>query len=100
MNTSIEQPQVQSQDNGLAIGTATLPQVLVQPSPVSGVQANALNNNSNQCELLGQVEQCGQRLMEARSYRILERLAWDTKPISRYAYLPFFLYVQCARSYE
>jgi hypothetical protein len=88
MNTSTEQPQVQSQDNGLAIGTALSqgdPLQLVQPSPVSGVQANALNNRTNQCKLLGQAERCWQWLIKARSYWVLERLAWNTKPIPRYA---------------
>ncbi|KAG4436690.1 hypothetical protein IFR05_007838 [Cadophora sp. M221] len=58
MSNSFEQAaqtQVQSQDNNsLTLGTAALsqsqggPLQLVQPSPVSGIQANALNSNSNQ----------------------------------------------------
>lgn len=58
MSNSFEQSQEQqSQDNrlGLGVGTALSqggPLQLVQPSPVSGLQANALNSNSNQCELL------------------------------------------------
>ncbi|CZT41460.1 related to transcription factors [Rhynchosporium secalis] len=49
------QAQAQSHEaNSLALGTDALPQSqggslqLVQPSPVSGIQANALNSNSNQ----------------------------------------------------
>jgi hypothetical protein len=76
MNTSIEKSQVQSQDNSLAIGTTALsqgdPLQLVQPSPVSGIRANALNNGADQCELPGQAGQCGQCLMGARSYWILK----------------------------
>ncbi|KAH9212556.1 transcription factor Zn cluster transcription factor-like protein Rds2 [Leptodontidium sp. 2 PMI_412] len=58
MNNSFEQAvqnQAQSQDNNsLTLGTAALsqsqggPLQLVQPLPVSGIQANALNSNSNQ----------------------------------------------------
>lgn len=60
MNNSFEQVvqnQAQSQDNNsLTLGTAALsqsqggPLQLVQPLPVSGIQANALNSNSNQCK--------------------------------------------------
>jgi hypothetical protein len=53
MNNSFEQAQEQAQDNNLGLTTA-LSQggqlLIVQPSPVSGIQANALNNNSNQCK--------------------------------------------------
>ena len=57
MSTSFEQSQEQqSQDNSLGLGTTALsqsgPLQLVQPSPVSGLQANALNSNSNQCKPL------------------------------------------------
>ncbi|RDL39258.1 uncharacterized protein BP5553_03598 [Venustampulla echinocandica] len=53
MSNSVELPQEQSQDNNsLTSGTATLsqgrPLQLVQPSPVSGIQTNALNSNSTQ----------------------------------------------------
>jgi hypothetical protein len=56
MSNSFEQSQEQqSQDNGLGLGATTLsqggPLQLVQPSPISGLQANALNSNSNQCRL-------------------------------------------------
>ncbi|KAL2071471.1 hypothetical protein VTL71DRAFT_12706 [Oculimacula yallundae] len=56
-NESFEQAQPQAQlleNNSLALGTDDLSQSqggslqLVQPSPVSGIQTNALNNNSNQ----------------------------------------------------
>ncbi len=54
ISNSFEQAQSQSQDNSLALGTTALSQggtlQLVQPSPVSGIQANALNSNSNQCK--------------------------------------------------
>jgi len=43
----------QSQDNSLDLGIRTSlggPLQIVQPSPVSGIQANALNSASNQCE--------------------------------------------------
>ncbi len=52
MSVSFEE---QSQNNNLDLGTVGVsqggPLQLVQPSPVSGIQANALNSNSNQCEL-------------------------------------------------
>ncbi|KAI6714156.1 transcriptional regulator [Diplocarpon mali] len=55
LNNSFERAQSQSQDNSLAsltLSTAALSQggslQLVQPSPVLGIQANALNSNSNQ----------------------------------------------------
>ncbi|RDW75569.1 transcription factor Zn cluster transcription factor-like protein Rds2 [Coleophoma crateriformis] len=51
MKTSFQQPQEQAQTD-LGIGTAALSQAgslqLVQPSPVSGIQANTLNGNINQ----------------------------------------------------
>lgn len=55
MNNSFEQAQDQSRENTLGLGT-TLSQgdpslQIVQPSPVSGIQTNALNSNSNQCKL-------------------------------------------------
>jgi hypothetical protein len=55
MSNSFEQSQEQqSQDNSLGLGTTTLsqggPLQLVQPSPILGLQANALNSNSNQCK--------------------------------------------------
>ena len=55
MNNSNEQSQEQdSQDNGLGLDTTALtqgrPLQLVQPSPVSGLQASALNSSSNQCK--------------------------------------------------
>ena len=54
MSNSFEQSQEQSQDNSLGLGTTTLsqggPLQLVQPSPISGLQANALNSNGNQCK--------------------------------------------------
>ena len=54
MSSAVEPSQSQSQDS-LTIGTAALPQSgslqLVQPSPVSGLQANALNTSGNQCKL-------------------------------------------------
>lgn len=57
MSNSVELPQEQSQDNNsLTSGTTPLsqggPLQLVQPSPVSGIQANALSSNSRQCKLL------------------------------------------------
>ncbi|KAH8687537.1 transcription factor Zn cluster transcription factor-like protein Rds2 [Tricladium varicosporioides] len=52
MNNSLEQTQEQSQESTLSLGTSALsqggPLQLVQPSPVSGIQANALNSSSNQ----------------------------------------------------
>ncbi|KAF4637760.1 hypothetical protein G7Y89_g330 [Cudoniella acicularis] len=52
MSNSIEQPQEPSQDSSLALGSSGLsqggPLQLVQPSPVSGIQANALNSSSSQ----------------------------------------------------
>ncbi|KUJ18223.1 transcription factor Zn cluster transcription factor-like protein Rds2 [Mollisia scopiformis] len=52
MSNSFEQSQDHSQDSSLTLGSAALsqggPLQLVQPSPVSGIQANALNANSNQ----------------------------------------------------
>ena len=55
ISTSFEQSQgQQSQDNGLGLDATALSQggtlQLVQPSPISGLQANALNSNSNQCK--------------------------------------------------
>jgi hypothetical protein len=56
INNSFEQSQEQhSQDNGLGLDATALsqggPLQIVQPSPVSGLQANALDSNSNQCKL-------------------------------------------------
>ena len=52
INNSFEE---QSQDTGLDLGTIAAsqggPLQIVQPSPVSGIQANALNSVSNQCKL-------------------------------------------------
>jgi hypothetical protein len=48
-----EQSQDQAQDNNLSLATGLSqggPSQIVQPSPVSGIQANALNSNSNQCK--------------------------------------------------
>lgn len=57
MNNSFEQEQ--SQENSLTLGTTSLsqggPLQIVQPSPVSGIQSNALNSNSNQCKLPSQL---------------------------------------------
>ncbi|KAF8863586.1 transcription factor Zn cluster transcription factor-like protein Rds2 [Acephala macrosclerotiorum] len=57
ISNSFEQSQDQSQDSSLTLGSAALsqggPLQLVQPSPVSGIQANALNANSNQSEVIG-----------------------------------------------
>ncbi len=51
MNNSFEE---KSQDTGLDLGTIAASQggpiQIVQPSPVSGIQANALNSVSNQCK--------------------------------------------------
>jgi hypothetical protein len=56
MSNTFEQSQEpQSQDNGLGLDATGLAQgeslQFVQPSLVSGLQANALNSNSNQCKL-------------------------------------------------
>ncbi|KAE8452847.1 hypothetical protein EG329_013119 [Mollisiaceae sp. DMI_Dod_QoI] len=52
MSNSFDQSQDQSQDSSLTLGSAALsqggPLQLVQPSPVSGIQASALNANSGQ----------------------------------------------------
>jgi len=89
MNNSFEQSEEQSQENELGLGATALsqggPLQLVQPSPVSGIQANALNSNSNQCELPGSPVGVGQMLMIYCSHRLLERLAWISESISRYA---------------
>lgn len=53
MNSPYEQRIDQSRDNTLGIGQTSMPQntalQIVQPSPVSGIQASALNSNSNHC---------------------------------------------------
>ena len=71
MSNSFEQSQEQSQDNGLGLGATALsqggPLQLVQPSPVSGLQANALNSNSNQCKLPIALILLGGELMERKS---------------------------------
>lgn len=48
MGNSFDQNQEHSQENNLGLATSH-PQ-LVQPSPVLGTRANALNANSNQCK--------------------------------------------------
>jgi hypothetical protein len=57
MSNSFDQEQ--SQENSLTLGTTSLsqggPLQIVQPSPVSGIQSNALNSHSNQCKLAGQL---------------------------------------------
>jgi hypothetical protein len=57
MNSSFDQSQDQPQD-GLSLGAPALSQgdslQLVQPSPVSGIQTNALNGNINQCNLVNE----------------------------------------------
>jgi hypothetical protein len=57
MNNSFEQER--SQETSLTLGTTSLSQAgplqIVQPSPVSGIQSNALNSNSNQCKLPSQL---------------------------------------------
>ena len=54
MSSSFDQArQDTAQDSNLGLGTTlsqAVPLQLVQPSPVSGAQANALNSNSNQCK--------------------------------------------------
>lgn len=66
MNSSFVQAQEQSQDPVLGLGAPALSQggslQIVQPSPVSGVQANALNSNSNQCKLPGCALKVGQAI--------------------------------------
>jgi hypothetical protein len=51
--------QEQSQENSVTLGTTSLsqggPLQLVQSSPVSGIQSNALNSNSNQCKFPSQL---------------------------------------------
>lgn len=63
INTSFDQSQeaLTQENNRLTLGPITLsqggPLQIVQPSPVSGIQANALNSGSNQCmEILGLLE--------------------------------------------
>ncbi|PSS06777.1 hypothetical protein M430DRAFT_46115 [Amorphotheca resinae ATCC 22711] len=52
MNSALDKSQERSQGKGLALGATTLsqgdPSQLVQPSPVSGIQPNALSSNGNQ----------------------------------------------------
>ena len=56
MNNSFEPSLEQSQENDSGLGVSVLSQGgslrLVQPTPVSGIQANALNSASNKCKLL------------------------------------------------
>jgi hypothetical protein len=56
MNSALDKSQERSQGKGLALGATTLsqgdPSQLVQPSPVSGIQPNALSSNGNQCKTL------------------------------------------------
>lgn len=51
INSSFEHSLEQSQENDLGLGASALsqggPLQLVQPTPVSGIQVNALNSNSN-----------------------------------------------------
>ncbi|TVY31159.1 Regulator of drug sensitivity [Lachnellula hyalina] len=52
ISNPVEAPQDTSEESNLTLGTSALsqgtPLQLVQPSAVSGIQANALNSNSNQ----------------------------------------------------
>jgi hypothetical protein len=55
MSGSFDQSQEQSEETDLRLGATALSQggtlQIVQPTPVSSAQANALNININQCEL-------------------------------------------------
>jgi hypothetical protein len=54
MPNPFDQRHNQAQDTALGLGgpniTQSTPLQIVQPSPVSGIQANALNSNSRQCK--------------------------------------------------
>jgi len=85
MSNSFDQSQEQqSQDNGLGLDTTALSQggslQLVQPSPVSGIQTNALNSNSNQCKpLIALVLLEGE--LTRQSHWVLQRLVGFPEPI-------------------
>jgi hypothetical protein len=55
ISNPVEPSQDTSEESNLTLGTSALsqgaPLQLVQPLPVSGIQANALNSSSNQCKL-------------------------------------------------
>jgi hypothetical protein len=101
LNNPFDQPTDQAQEN-IGLGAPSIPQStplqIVQPSPVSGIQVNALNSNSSHCKYLCLWHRdC---IETSNSYRLRERLAGLTKSVPGYAYLSSFIYVQRSRGHE
>lgn len=95
MTNPFDQRPDQVLDASLGLGGAaihTTPLQIVQPSPVSGIQQNALNSNNSHCMYVAGFS--GQSLT-THSYRVCERLDRFSESIPGHAQLSSFIHVQC-----
>jgi hypothetical protein len=98
MNNPFEQRHDQAQ---VGLGAPAIaqggPLQIVQPSPVSGIQANTLSSSVNHC--MYQKPQYPTSLITTSRW-LSERLARITKPVPGHAQLSSVIHVQRTRSYK